>query len=191
VLTRRDVLRALADYDLAENALRLEVAKQYPEVRIGPGYFYDHGVDKLPFNLALVLPPYDLNRSAIAQAEAARAAAGRSLEAAQASVLTAVDTASAALGTARANLDRVTQRSLPAARRTAEGATRSLAAGSADRVEEFAAQAAVLDAELDLLDARRVTATAAADLEDALRRPFDPAEASALPATPPPSGGTQ
>ena len=190
-LTRRDVLRALADYDLAESALRLEVAKQYPEVRIGPGYFYDHGVDKLPFNLALVLPPYDLNRSAIAQAETARAAAGRSLEAVQANVLGAVDTASATLATTRANLDRVTQRALPAARRTAEGATRSLEAGAADRVEELAAQAAVLDAELDLLDTRRAAATAAADLEDALRRPFDPAETTVLPSAPPPPGGTQ
>jgi CRISPR system Cascade subunit CasA len=189
-LTRRDVLRALADYDLAETALRLEVAKQYPEVRIGPGYFYDHGVDKLPFNLALTLPPYDLNRSAIAQAEAARAAAGRSLEAVQANVLGTVDGAQGALATARANLDRVTQRALPAARRTAEGATRSLEAGGADRVEELAAQAAVLDTELDLRDARRATAMAAADLEDALRRPFDPAEANALPAAPPSPGGT-
>jgi outer membrane protein TolC len=190
-LTRRDVLRALADYDLAENALRLEVAKQYPEVRLGPGYFYDHGINKLPFNLTLVLPPYDLNRSAIAQAEAARAASGRSLEAVQANVLNAVDMAEAALATARANLDRVTRRALPAARRTAEGTTRSLNAGAADRVEELAAQAAVLDAELDLLDARRMEATAAANLEDALRRPFDPAETSVLQAAAPPPGGTR
>lgn len=188
VATRRDVLRALADYDLAESALRLEVARQYPEVRIGPAYFYDHGVGKLPFTLSLALPTYDLNRRAIEQAEAARAAAGRSLETVQANVLAAVDTANAALATARANLDRVTQRALPAAQRTAEGATRSLQAGAADRVDVLAAQAAVLDAELDLLDARRTVATAAADLEDALRRPFDPAEANALPAPPPPGG---
>ena len=190
-LTRRDVLRALADYDLAENALRLEVAKQYPEVRLGPGYFYDHGVNKLPFNLTLVLPPYDLNRSGIAQAETARAAAGRSLEAVQANVLSTLDTAAAVLATARVNVDRIAQGALPAARRTAEGTARSVRAGAADRVEDLAAQAAELDAELDLLDARRTAAVAAADLEDALRRPFDPAEARIVQAALPPPGGTR
>lgn len=190
-LSRRDVLRALADYDLAEGSLRLEVARQYPEVRLGPGYFYDHGVNKLPFNLVLLLPPYDLNRSAIAQAEAARAASGRSLEAVQANVLSAVDTAAGALATARANVERVELHALPAARRTAEGAARAVKAGSADRVEDLAARAAELDAELDLLDARRTAAVAVADLEDALRRPFDPAETQVLQAALPPPGGTR
>jgi len=190
-LTRRDVLRALADYDLAETALRLEVAKQYPEVRLGPGYTYDHGVDKLPFNLSLALPTWDLNRRAIDQAETARSAAGRSLEVVQASVLSSVDTAAAALATANANIDRVELRALPAARRTAEGTTRALRAGAADRVEDLAAQAAALDAEIDLADARRAAATAAADLEDALRRPFDPTESTVLQAALPTPGETR
>ncbi len=189
VLTRRDVLRAVASYDLAETALRLEVAKQYPEVRLGPGYNYDHGVTKLPFNLWLTLPGYDLNRSAIAQAETSRAASGRALEAVQADVLSSVDTAVGALIAARANLDRVAQRALPAARRTAAATARSVKAGAADRVEDLAAQAAVLDAELDLADARHAVATAAADLEDALRRPFDPAEINILQAAQPPPRG--
>ena len=189
VLTRQDVLRALANYDLAEGALRLEVAKQYPEVRLGPGYNYDHGVNKLPFNLSLTLPGYDLNRSAIAQAETSRAASGRALEAVQADVLSSVDTAVGALVAARANLDRVAQRALPAARRTAAATASSVRAGAADRVEEFAAQAAVLDAELDLADARHAVASAAADLEDALRRPFDPAEINVLQAAQPPPRG--
>jgi outer membrane protein TolC len=179
-LSRSDVLRAIADYDLAENALRLEVAKQYPEVRIGPGYTYDHGVNKLPFNLSLALPTYDLNRRAIAQAEQARSAAGRSLELTQANALAAVDAAAASLATARANLDRVTARELPAARRTAETTARSVRAGAADRVEDLAARAAELDAELSLLDAERAVRTATTDLEDALRRSFDPAETAVL-----------
>ena len=34
---RADVLRAIADYDLAEAGLRSQVARQYPEVRLDPG----------------------------------------------------------------------------------------------------------------------------------------------------------
>ena len=179
-LSRGDILRAVADYDIAESALRLEVAKQYPEVRIGPGYMYDHGVNKLPFNLALVLPTYDLNQRAIAQAEMARAAAGRSLELAQANVLAAIDTAAAALAAAQANAERAASRALPAAERTAADAARAVRAGEADRVDDLAARAAVVEAELDLLDARRAARTAAADLQDALRRSFDPAETAVL-----------
>lgn len=179
-LERSDVLRAIVDYDLAETALRLEVAKQYPEVRISPGYTYDHGVTKLPFGLSLVLPTYDLNRRAIDQAELARAAAGRSLELVQANAVSAVDHAAGALSASRASLDRVETRELPAAGRAAVNTARAVEAGAADRVDDLGARAAVIDAELNLLDAQRALRTATADLEDALRRPFDAAEATVL-----------
>ena len=32
------------------------VAKQYPQVHIGPAYTWDHGVHRLQFNLSLELP---------------------------------------------------------------------------------------------------------------------------------------
>jgi len=179
-LTRRDVLRAVVDYDLAESALRLEVAKQYPEIHVGPGYTYDHGVAKLPFNLGLVLPPMDLNRAAIAQAEAKRAEAGRSLEAVQASALGAVDQAWAALAAARITQASTRERDLPVAERLAEAAARAARAGEADRVDDLGAQAILIEAELAVLDARRAAATAGVDLEDALRVPFDPAETTLL-----------
>lgn len=177
---RSDILRAIADYDLAESALRLEVAKQYPEVRIGPGYNYDHGVNKLPFNLTLALPSSDLNRRAIAQAEAARAASGRSLELAQANALAAVDSAASSLATARVNLDRVQRHEAPAAERLAQNTARAVTAGEADRVDNLAANAAAQEAQLNLLAAQLAVRTATIDLEDALRRSFDPAEAAVL-----------
>lgn len=179
-LRRGDVLRAIVDYDLAETALRLEVAKQYPEVRISPGYTYDHGVTKLPLGVSLALPTYDLNRRAIDQAENARAASGRSLELVQANALAAVDAAAAALEATRAAQARLATRELPAARRAADNIARSLAAGAADRVDDLGARAAVVDAQLNLLDAERAARTAAADLEEALRRPFDLGEAAVL-----------
>lgn len=179
-LTRRDVLRAVVDYDLAESALRLEVAKQYPEIHVGPGYTYDHGVAKLPFNLGLVLPPMDLNRSAIAQAEAKRAEAGRSLEAVQAAVLGAVDQAWAALGAVRITEASTRERDLPIARRLAAATAVSAGAGEADRVDDLGAQATEIEAELAVLDARRAAMTAGVAMEDALRVPFDPAETTLL-----------
>jgi CRISPR system Cascade subunit CasA len=179
-LHRGDVLRAVAAYDIAENALRAEVAKQYPQISISPGYNYDHGVTKLPLSVNLALPTWDLNRRAIEQAEAGRAAAGRALEAVQADALAAVDTASATLITAQSAAERMSAVDLPAARRATQNIERSLKAGEADRVDDLGAKAAEREAELNLLDAQRTGWTAISDLEDALKRSFDPAEDAVL-----------
>ena len=179
-LNRRDVLRAVADYDLAESALRTEVARQYPDIRLGPGYSWDHGVVKLPLNLALTLPPADLNRSAIKAAEAKRTEAGRALEAAQARVLAQVAQAQAAVESARTQLGVVLDRDLPAAQAAANAAARSLKAGESDRTDELAARAFQLETELNLGETRRVAFGAVIDLEDALRTPFDDQERAAL-----------
>lgn len=179
-LSRRDVLRAVADYDLAESALRLEVAKQFPAISIGPGYNWERGLNKLPFNLGLVLPPYDLNRAGIAQAEAARAQAARALETTQAKVLADIDQAAAALTAARSAQALALNRDLPLARRTAAITAGGFKAGEFDSTESMSAEAAATVAQLSAVDAARAADLAAIDLEDALRRPFDPSELAVL-----------
>lgn len=170
-LRRRDVLRAVADYDVAEQGLRLEVAKQYPDVHLGPGYTFERGQHKIPFDLTLVLPPRDLNRANIQSAEAKRALAGARLDAVQEAVLAGVDQTATALIGAKAGLDRTLNQDLPLAHRAEAAARKALAAGELDRIDQEAAQAAAVDAELAGLDAWRAAWLAAADLEDALRRP--------------------
>jgi CRISPR system Cascade subunit CasA len=178
-LRRRDILRAVADYDIAEQNLRLEVARQYPDIHIGPGYTFERGQHKIPFDLTLVLPPRDLNQANIRSAEAKRAEAGAKLDAAQAGVLNTVDQASASLAGAGAGLRLAMDKDLPTARRAAEAARRSAAQGELDRTDQEAAEAAALDAEIASIDAWRTAWTAAADLEDALRRP-SPRESAVL-----------
>ncbi|MBS0360271.1 MAG: TolC family protein [Proteobacteria bacterium] len=178
--SRRDVLRAVADYDIADQALRTQVATQYPSLSIGPSYFYDHGVQKFPTSVGLNLPPWDLNRHAIDQAWAARTQAGKALEQAQAAALGQVDSTKAAFDTAWDDLKRNRERDVPLAQRTAQAATRSRMAGESDRVDELAALGAEVDARLALNDAELAAALATVDLEDALRRSFDPAETAAI-----------
>jgi CRISPR system Cascade subunit CasA len=179
-LSRRDVLRAIADYDIAEDALRLQVAQQYPALSIGPAYQYDHGVSKYPVSVGLALPPWDLNKGQIAQAEKARAAAGRTLELTQANALSAVDAAASAYSVARDDAERTRNRDVPLAERTAANTARAAQAGETDRTDELNARAAALDARLALNDAQHTLAGATADLEDALRRSFDPAETARI-----------
>ena len=180
-VSRRDVLRAVADYDIAEQALRLQVATQYPAVSIGPTYFYDHGVQKYPLDLGLALPPWDLNRNAIRQAEATRAAAGRSLELAQANVLAAVDSANATFATAWDDLKRNLEQDVPPGPGGGGGgvARRSRPARPT-RSTPWRRRRAALDTDLAVNDAQHAAASASADLEDARRRSFDPAETAVI-----------
>jgi CRISPR system Cascade subunit CasA len=178
-LRRRDVLRAVAEYDIAEQGLKLEVAKQYPDIQIGPGYTFERGEHKIPFDLTLILPPLDLNRANIQSAEAKRALAASKLDAAQAAVLTTVDQSAAALAGAAAGLARARDQDLPLALRVDAAAREALALGELDRLDQEAAEAAAIDARIAALDAWRLAWIAAADLEDALRRP-SPGEAAVL-----------
>jgi cobalt-zinc-cadmium efflux system outer membrane protein len=75
-LTRRpDMGGALAEYAVAEAGLRGEVARQYPDLDLGPGFIWDQGVHR--WTLALTLPNLlkFRNHSAIDEAVAERAAA--------------------------------------------------------------------------------------------------------------------
>jgi CRISPR system Cascade subunit CasA len=170
---RADVLKATTLYDQAEASLRGEIARQYPAISIGPGYTWERGLVKIPINLALVLPPLDGNRGAIAAAEARRAEAGANVEASVAAAAAAIDLALADTRQARAQLAQVRSGELPAAQRLALQADHELAAGAIDRGEWAAAQAGAGLARLTELDALAVVHAADAELETALRRPVE------------------
>lgn len=93
---RAEVGRALAAYAEAEAALRLEVARTWPDLVLGPGFVWDGGVHR--WNLLASLPELMLNRNRgpIAEAAARRAAAGVRVDAAQQAVLADVAAARAA-----------------------------------------------------------------------------------------------
>ena len=172
LLARADLLKAMIDYDQAELDLRGEVAKQYPAITVGPGFTWERGLVKIPFNFGLSLPPFDLNRKAIATATARRSEASAKLEAAYAAAAGAVDGAVADANAARRSLDDLRRLDLPIADRLAAQADRELAAGSLDRAGWGAAQAGRLTTRLQELDALTRALTADMALEDALRRPL-------------------
>jgi cobalt-zinc-cadmium efflux system outer membrane protein len=87
VLNRLDVRRALAEYRTTQNALQLEVARQYPNVQLGPGYEYEEQQNYFAPLFSVSLPIFNRNQGPIAQAEARRREAAASFLAAQASVI--------------------------------------------------------------------------------------------------------
>lgn len=173
ILSRADVFAAINAYDRAEAELRGEVAKQFPMLSLQPGYTWERGLVKLPFSIGLALPPLDLNRRAIAAAEARRAEAGRRLEAVLAAAQAAVDAALVEATAARAALAEIRTVERPTAERLAQQAVRELAAGATDRASWAAAQAGAEEARLAELTALARVHAADAALEDALRRPIE------------------
>jgi len=72
VLNRSDILASLSEYAASESALRLEIARQYPDIRLGPNYQLDQTDSKWTIGLALDLPILSRNRGPIAEAKARR-----------------------------------------------------------------------------------------------------------------------
>jgi outer membrane protein, heavy metal efflux system len=64
--------RLEAEYQVAEESLRREIARQYPDLTIGPVYESDQGQSRLGFLAGVPLPLLNRNRQAIAEAEAMR-----------------------------------------------------------------------------------------------------------------------
>jgi len=93
ILNRSDVLSALAAYEASQSALKLEVAKQYPDLAFGPDYQLDQTDSKWTLGLTLVLPIFSRNRGPIAEALAAREKSAAEFLALQAKVIGELDAA--------------------------------------------------------------------------------------------------
>src|SRR5205807_9905942 len=93
LLGRADLLSSLATYAASQAALQLEIAKQYPDVHLGPGYMYDQGSDKWGLGLTIPLPILSQNRGPIAEAQARRREAAARFLALQDKIINDIDRA--------------------------------------------------------------------------------------------------
>ena len=91
ILNRADLLAALAEYSASQSALQLAVAKQYPDLHIGPGYQLDQTDNKWSLGLGLELPVLQHHRGEVREAEAKREQSAAQFTALQAKVIGDVD----------------------------------------------------------------------------------------------------
>jgi len=170
LVNRPDILGALAEYAASQEALQLEIAKQYPDVRLGPGYQYDQSLDKWVVGLGMSLPIFNRNKGPIAEATARRVEAAARFTAVQAAALGEIDLALAGHGAALDTL--ATTRSVVDERRQqARSTLAQYQAGDVSRLELDAADLLVVTAELAALDARVKALRTAGRLEDAMQSP--------------------
>ncbi|MBS0656359.1 MAG: TolC family protein, partial [Verrucomicrobia bacterium] len=92
LLNRSDLLALLAEYAASDSALKLEIAKQIPNLTLGPSYEWDQGTKKWKLGFTFELPIFNQNQGPIAEAEAARKALSARFLARQTQVLREVET---------------------------------------------------------------------------------------------------
>jgi outer membrane protein TolC len=163
-----DLQRLLAEYAAAEAAVKLEVARQFPEFSLKPGYLWDQGDNRWSLALGWVLPPTIGNRQAIGEAEAKRQLVAQQFMARQAAIIAEIDAATARDRLAVDALTR-SQALVEAARASEIRGRLAYQVGAADRIELVANQLDRLAAERAMLARRVALLHAHVDLAAALQ----------------------
>ena len=172
LLDRLDIRAALDQYSAAEAGLRLEIAKQYPQFQLGPGYEWDQGDQRWTLGLSLSLPVFNQNQGQIAEAEARRAEVAARFEVLQLHVLTQVERGLAAYqGTVQTW--NVANRIVAVQQQEAQQISAQFAAGEVDRLAAVRAQLQTVVAKLDRLTAQVESERALGSLENAVQQPLD------------------
>jgi outer membrane protein, heavy metal efflux system len=171
-LTQRpEVLDALARYEATEATLRLEVARQYPDLNIGPGYQYNQGQHQFILAISLPLPILNQNQGPIASARAARQVAADDFDKVQTTVLGQIETAVTDWQASHAEAER-TRGLLRLADRTVRMDRAAFSAGQIGRLQLAGSELARAQTELGALAASTDERTALGRLEDAFHHPF-------------------
>lgn len=171
LVNRADLLAALADYAGADAELRLEIAKQYPDVHLNPGYELDQTDNKWSLGLSVELPILNQNRGPIAQAEARRKTAGAKFEAKQAAVFGEIETAAAAYRAARAKAATAAQLASDA-KRASDSTKGMVEAGELATIELVRRRIEASATALSQAEARQQAQQAVGALEAALHIPL-------------------
>jgi outer membrane protein TolC len=175
-LNRLDVRRALEEYAATEAALQLEIARQHPDVQIGPGYQLEEQDSFFVLGLSATLPIFNRNQGPIAEAEAQRQEAGARFLATQAQVIAQSEAAFAGYKTALGQLQEVDESLRRIQEQRERMGQQALQVGESDPIE---LNAVVL--ERSAIAQTRLAAAVQArhalgELEDAVERPLEPGD---------------
>jgi cobalt-zinc-cadmium efflux system outer membrane protein len=174
VLDRLDIRRSLAQYAAAENDLQLEIAKQYPDIQIAPGYTYEEKNSFFTLGISMTLPIFNRNQGPIAEAEARRKEVAAAFLQKQAQVIGDSERALAIYSAALNELAEADQTLRQLQNTQLRTTQQAVAVGEEDRLTLNGVQlesAVVARARLDALGRAQI---ALGELEDAVQRPLSP-----------------
>jgi outer membrane protein, heavy metal efflux system len=177
LLNRLDVRRSLEKYAAAEAKIKLEVAKQTPDITLSPGFIFEFGdsIWSLGFSSLLnLLNTKQLNTSQtlIAEATQLREIEGAQFEALQANIIGDLSVRHARFTAAQDNLSKAKQQQT-AQQAYTQKLNKQFAAGALDRLELTQAMLAAQQTDVQALTAQFELLKVANEIEDLLQHPLD------------------
>jgi outer membrane protein TolC len=170
LLSRADLGRAMNEYAATEAKLQLSIARQYPQFVLSPGYYWDHGIAKFPFDVGFTLP-FNGNKGEIAEARAGRELAGQRMLALQGDIYGQIVAAERAESIARESAA-AAERQLQSARRQKSASDLGFSLGALDLQDQLSAEILIVRAELEVLEMRAELQNSRNGLEDVLHAPL-------------------
>jgi cobalt-zinc-cadmium efflux system outer membrane protein len=162
-----DVARWSAELAQREAVLARERAQRTPDVTVGvgPRYYADGSSAALVAGFSVPLPLFDRNRGGILQAEYRVKRAASEQAAAQVAVRAQLSSAYGTLGAARAEIESLRARALPAAEEAFAGAMQGYETGRFRYLEVLDAQRTLFELRANEIDALASYHAAVADVE--------------------------
>jgi cobalt-zinc-cadmium efflux system outer membrane protein len=178
LLHRADILALLSEYEAAQSALRFDVAKQYPDIHLGPGYSWDQGDNEWSLGFSLTLPVFNRNQGPIAEAVARRKEVAARFTSRQAAIIGEIGGAAAAYRGSIRKLEGA-DALVSAQRNKLMGTEARYRSGEEDLLSLLGAELELSSAEQSHLDTFTEAQRYAGLLEDALQQPLDSSETPA------------
>ena len=180
LLERADVRAALERYAASQSALQLQIARQWPDIDLGPGFQWDPqlaGDREWDLGLSLPLPIRNRNAGPIAEAKAEREVAASHFQTVQTAAITEIDAALAGYESARAQL-MTADSLLRGLRQQLRSIDAQVAAGELQALDQVNARLAYEDGTEDRLEALVHAQQELGQLEDAMQSPLTLAPAT-------------
>jgi len=172
LLHRADVRRSLLEYAAAEAALHLEIAKQYPDIELSPGYDFDEAHHKFTLSPGFTVPLFNRNQGPIAEANTRRTEAAARFVALQARAIAEMETSLAGYRAALRELREADRRLLRLQREKETSIRRAFEVGEEDRLALAGVRIQTAVAARVRLEALHEAQTALGALEDAEQSPL-------------------
>lgn len=171
LLNRLDIRRSLAKYAAAEAKIKLEVAKQTPDIALTPGYIFEFGDRIWSLGFSSLLSLLNKNQTLIAEAKNLREIEGAQFEALQTRIIGDLNSAYASY---QSSLQQVHQMQTQLALQLKQHQTlqKQLDAGLADRLVFTQSKLSYLLTEQQLLRLQFNCLKAAIHIEDLMQRPL-------------------
>ncbi|MEO6421757.1 MAG: TolC family protein [Candidatus Nitrotoga sp.] len=181
ILNRVDLAGALAEYEAKQATLQLEIAKQYPDIYIGPGYTFDAGEHKFVLPVfGMALPLFNQNQGPIAEAMAQRKEVAARVKALQAQAINDSERSVEAYHAALKNLH-ISDSLLSFEKRHLQSLQTSFRTGETNRLTLTLAQRETYVNTLVHLDALVRVQDSIGQLENAMQLPLSLADLHVVP----------